>query len=275
MLAAKSKPTNQLAWRQWREVIDTPMGSFDVHCTAGSSVPSRMLVVLHGKDRAAERYCRQWREAGDRHDLLIVAPKFDRTRFPTWRDYNLAGMLDRHGRLRPRVRWLFPTFDEICSEMCQRHGIARFDLFGHSAGAQFLFRHAMFSRTLPHSSKIIVANAGWYTVPNLSAYFPYGLAGAAEDVHLRSVFGRSMTLLAGGRDIDGNHHSLRKDIGARRQGIHRLARAQYCFEEARETASNLDIPFRWQLKILPQAAHSNADIAPAALALLFDERVED
>ena len=243
MLTTISEPAGGGAWQQWREVVDTHMGSIDVHCAAGPSVPDRMLVVLHGKDRAAERYCRQWREAGRGRNLMIAAPRFDRMQFPTWRDYNLAGMLGPQGRLRPRDRWLFPVIDEICSEMRRRHDIERFDLFGHSAGAQFLFRYALFSWALPRSSKIVVANAGWYTIPSLSIRFPYGLADGPEDVDLRSAFCRSLTLLAGGRDIDASHQTLRQDIGARRQGAHRLARAQYCLEEARTTASHSRRPF--------------------------------
>ncbi|MEM9441867.1 MAG: hypothetical protein AAGA73_15605 [Pseudomonadota bacterium] len=272
-----STPFTHRVSRQWQEAVDTPMGVMDVHCaaTSGTSTPKRLLVVLHGKDRAAERYCRQWRDAGNRNDLLIAVPRFDRKRFPSWRDYNLAGMLDPKRRLTPPSRWLFPTLAEICNEIRRRHNIEHVDFFGHSAGAQLLFRYALFSGSLPYGSQVIVANAGWYTLPSYSNPFPYGLVGGPEDVDLRNVFSHHLTLLTGGRDIDGNHHSLRQDSGARRQGAHRPARAHHCFETARGTASDLDVPFRWQLKVVPKATHSNADMAPVALDLLVSQGVAD
>ena len=263
-------------WCQWQGVIDTSAGPIDVHyATSGErAAPRRALIVLPGKERAADRYCAQWLQAASGHDLLIAVPAFDKKRFPTWRDYNLGGMLDRRNAPRPRARWLFPALDEIQSEMRQRFEVDRVDLFGHSAGAQLLFRYAMFANALPASNEIIVANAGWYTVPSLSEPFPYGLAGAPVDVDLKALFSRRLTLLAGGRDKDGDHHTLRRDAGARRQGPHRLARALHCLEHACVTASALACPLRWRMRIAPGAAHSNADMAPAALDLLFDQAID-
>jgi pimeloyl-ACP methyl ester carboxylesterase len=248
------------------------MGMIDVHLAAapGPPVPTRMLIVLHGKDRAAERYCRQWRGVGYRDNLLIAAPRFDLERFPSWRDYNLAGMLDQKGRPTSSDRWLFPTLYAISGELRHRYDIDQVDFFGHSAGAQFLFRYALFSKSSLHASQMIVANAGWYTRPGFDDPFPYGLTGAPEDVDLRTAFSRRVTLLAGGWDIDGHHHSLRKDSGVRRQGAHRLARARSCFEDARATAFHLQCPLRWRLRIVSNAAHSNADMVPAALDLLVE-----
>jgi pimeloyl-ACP methyl ester carboxylesterase len=49
-----------------------------------------------------------------------------------------------------------------------------FDLWGHSAGAQFAHRFALFRPAAP-VRRIVAAGAGWYTTPDLELDFPYGL----------------------------------------------------------------------------------------------------
>ena len=54
---------------------------------------------------------------------------------------------------------------------------ASYLLYGHSAGAQFVHRYLYF---VPEArvAKVVAANAGWWTLPDLAVGFPYGLRGS-------------------------------------------------------------------------------------------------
>ena len=51
-----------------------------------------------------------------------------------------------------------------------------YNMFGHSAGAQFVHRFIQF-KPLSRVDKAVSANAGWYTLPDTTIDFPYGLKG--------------------------------------------------------------------------------------------------
>ncbi|MEM8699033.1 MAG: hypothetical protein AAGF44_07655, partial [Pseudomonadota bacterium] len=132
----------------------------------------RVVIVLHGRERDAAKYCGQWGRAIADRPIQALVPEFDSVRFPGWRGYNLAGMLNLADRPTPPETWLFETLDEIRTFAHARHPGAVVDLFGHSAGAQLLMRYALFSQAPVDATEMIAANSGWYTAPSLDAVFP-------------------------------------------------------------------------------------------------------
>ncbi|MEM9009719.1 MAG: hypothetical protein AAGE18_00715 [Pseudomonadota bacterium] len=253
------------------EVVETSAGPIRLHLPAPpvghSARPSRGLLVLHGMDRAAARYARQWGPLA-RSGQQIAAPEFERARFPDWRAYNLAGMWDRRDRARPPERWLFGAIEELRQWMARGYDLDRVDLFGHSAGGQLVARHALFAPPSALPGAMIAANAGWYTLPDQTVPFPYGLGAAPARPELGRVLARPLTLLVGDRDTDRSHHGLRRDAGAIAQGATRLDRAHHCFTRAAGMAARLDTPLGWRLCVVPGAGHSNGQITAAARRLL-------
>jgi pimeloyl-ACP methyl ester carboxylesterase len=72
-----------------------------------------------------------------------------------------------------------------------------YDAFGHSAGGQILHRLALF-HPRPKVNRIIAANAGLYTQPDLALTQPAGMkdSGVTAD-GLRAAFAEHFTLLPG------------------------------------------------------------------------------
>src|SRR4051794_18184846 len=54
--------------------------------------PSAVLLVLHGLNRNASRYRDYARPLADSACMIVVAPLFDKKRFPTWR-YQRGGIV--------------------------------------------------------------------------------------------------------------------------------------------------------------------------------------
>jgi hypothetical protein len=119
-------------------------------------------------------------------------------------------------------------------------------------------------------SKAILANAGWYTMPDFGVDYPYGLSesGVDHDV-LTGYFGRNVTVLLGDADIDTSDDDLRRTPEAELQGPHRLARGHTFFRVAKAKAKALGVDFNWRIRIVPGAEHSNAQMTPAAAKLVI------
>lgn len=228
---------------------------------------ARVTVVLHGTERNAAEYAARWAQWAVRHGRIVLAPQFDRAGWPGSRSYLLGGVFDAGGAPRPRASWAFTAVTELHRWARERFDLVddRFDLWGHSAGAQFVHRYLLFEPAAPVRTAI-AANAGWYTLPDLDRPFPYGLRHpalrfTADDVAAWAA--RPLVLMRGTADVERDQH-LRTTPEADTQGPHRYARAA-----AMHAAGHAAAPgCRWQLIDVPGAAHDFAAMAPAAQDLL-------
>jgi poly(3-hydroxybutyrate) depolymerase len=263
--------THVLTLDEPRGIAPGPMRVF-MHRPARWSPDGPLLLVMHGVQRDAERYLAEWRDLAEAANVLVICPEFSSTKFPGARWYKLGKLFDREraGAAQPRTHWTFPVADTVVAAVRARTGWTRrrFDMFGHSAGAQFVHRYALFS---PSNAvdRIIVANAGWYTMPDTRVPFPYGLGGSGvTEAEIAIALARPVTVLLGDQDVDPQHPSLRRNAEADRQGLHRFARGHAFFESARAETARLAVPFAWRLEIVPGVAHQNAGMARAAVRLL-------
>ena len=60
----------------------------------------RVVVVMHGVNRDADRYRDEWRALADQYGFLLVVPEFSQTKFPGDDWYNFGGMVDEQGKPR-------------------------------------------------------------------------------------------------------------------------------------------------------------------------------
>lgn len=232
-----------------------------------------VLVVMHGVNRDADRYRNEWMPHAQRHGLLLLVPEFSNAQFPGANAYNYGGTVDDKGRAQPREQWSFSFIEPIvaAAKMAVGNQTAKFYLYGHSAGAQFVHRYLYFVPNAPVAG-VIAANAGWWTVPDPDVAFPYGLRGAplAESA-LKTMLQRPLIVLLGTRDTDPNHPNLRRTAEAMAQGPYRLARGRYFFEKGQHAAATLGVPFGWKLEVAPGVGHVDSGMAASAVKLLFGE----
>lgn len=233
-----------------------------------------IVIIIHGMGRTAARYRDRWVDSAERHGVLILAPEFTREHYPGSRQFNLGNMRERDGTARPRSEWSFPVVDRVFHAAQEKFAArrARYHLFGHSAGAQFVHRLILFAPS-PHLDRAIAANAGWYTLPVPQEAFPYGLGGmSVAPETLKQALGRRLTILLGTDDDDPNHRSLRRAAEAMGQGPHRLARGHHFFRTATRAARRLGVSFAWELREVPGVAHSGRLMSAAAARYLFEAR---
>lgn len=227
-----------------------------------------VVVVMHGTERNASEYRDAWIPLVRGRSMIVVVPEFREADFPGVEKYNLGGVVDEDGDALPREHWTFSVIEPIVAVIRDRTGNTgtTFAMFGHSAGAQFVHRYLELMPAAPVSTAV-AGNAGWYTVPDRSAPFPYGLAELPTGpVDLRRLFARDLVVLLGNRDVETGN--LRRDDGANAQGATRYQRGLSFFARGRAAAADHGLDFRWRLVVVPDVDHDHVAMGAAAVELL-------
>ncbi len=228
-----------------------------------------IVFVMHGKGKDAERYRDVWAKHAKQHGFMVIAPLFDDA---TWGGaYAGSKVFTQGGKAVDASWWSFNVIEHLFDAVKTATGnrSSSYLLYGQSEGGQFVHRLVWF---LPEArfSRAVAANPGWYTMPDLTVAFPYGLGNSpATAGSLKRSLERNVTVLLGEQDTDADHAQLRKTPRALAQGRHRLARGQNFFKQAGDRCAALNCQFGWQMKLVPGAGHSNAQMAAEAAAALM------
>lgn len=237
------------------------------HRPAQWQADGRIVMVMHGVDRDADRYRDEWSPLADAHGFLLLCPEFSRSKFPKTGWYNLGGM----EMTADPARWAFSVPDRVFVEARGRFGATseRYSLYGHSAGSQFVHRFLLLAPS-PRVEQAISANAGWYTLPLFDLPFPYGLRNTAvTEAQVTAFLQRPLVLQLGESDTNPEHRTLERNPQADRQGIHRFARGLNFLAVGRREAERRGIALAWRLVTVPGVGHSNGRMAASAAKVLF------
>ncbi|MHC4042551.1 hypothetical protein [Bradyrhizobium sp. 23AC] len=222
-------------------------------CPRSSSPRTRIIMAMHGVDRAAAAFRDLLAPQAERNGQIVLVPEFDPDQFPGVHAYNFGGV-----RLPPpdntvlqRDHWNFGVIDRLFHYVRQATGSSRetFGLFGNSAGAQFVLRNEATSVDLA-----VAANCGCYMLPDLAKDYPDGMGGIGLNAsHLRRYLGRSLVILLGDADNDPDAPDLPRWDEAMAQGPHRLSRGLWHFQHCTKLARSLGVTLGWRLEIAPGA----------------------
>ena len=229
-----------------------------------------IVIMLHGAERNASGYLDSWIPVANLHQYVIVAPEFSKEDYAGGARYNQGNVFsEKQDKFLPKEKWTFsviePLFDFV--QRATNNGYPGYYLSGHSAGAQFVHRFLYF---VPdnRAKRVMMANAGWYTLPDLKTEFPFGLGRSpVSDTDLKSVFNKEVYLVLGEADTDTTSANFQKGPEYNKQGANRYERGQNYFRACTQAAADMKTPFRWKLISMPGVAHSNAETAKAAGAL--------
>jgi poly(3-hydroxybutyrate) depolymerase len=216
-----------------------------------------ILVVCHGTLRNAEDYRDNARGLSERLGMLVIAPKFDRERFPNAK-YHRGGLLDGQGKVTSSDEWTWSMIPRLVDATRRREGRPEvpFYVIGHSAGAQFAERMAAFAPD--RARRIVVANAGVHLFPTRDLPFTYGFGGLpesiADDDALRRYVAQPVTIYLGTADILRDS-DLSVGGEADQEGRNRFERGRNAFDAAEKLARQKGWPFGWRLVEAPGVGH--------------------
>ncbi|MEL7275956.1 MAG: alpha/beta hydrolase [Pseudomonadota bacterium] len=224
-----------------------------VRSASGSDAPP--LVAIHGISRGAQEQAEAFARMALKTGRTVIAPLFSHE---DWRGYQRITNRYRGDRaLLALLRRLEQT------------GIVatdRFDLFGYSGGAQFAHRFAMLYPQ--RITRLHLAAAGWYCLPDRSAPYPYALGTTGHDeaswgcrmAGNRDAFlGLPLALYIGAEDTDRDT-ALRSTVALdAQQGFTRLDRIRTYKSAFEKQAWDRGISPRTSLTVLHGCGHSFAD----------------
>lgn len=252
-------------------LVELPDGrELTVHVRAGSTVTAStpVLIVLHGVERNPVRYLQSWEPLIEGLDVVVLAPEFDSSAFPGVDEYNLGGMRDGDDDRDVEDR-TFAAIDAVLESARERLGVqaSTVDLFGHSAGAQFVHRYLTFTPSVA-VRRAVAANAGWYTMPDPDVDYPYGLEDAPKPrAPMERLLGADLVILLG--DLDTADENLRQDDGADEQGKTRVERGKSYYQAGKTRSAELGVAFGWTVEVVSGVAHDQGGMARAAAQYLL------
>jgi poly(3-hydroxybutyrate) depolymerase len=228
-----------------------------------------MVFVMAGMKRDASNYRAYWESPADRYGFIVIAPEF--LLWPKAALYNLGDVTEQPDR----EKWAFSVIEHLFDEM--RDGQKDYRIFGHSAGAQFVQRMALF---VPdnRAAVMVAANPGWYTMPEWrkdkgADPFPYSLVNArVGEAELRQALAKRLILMVGEKDIDPDDENLARSAGAMKQGEMRVERGENFFKSATAAANELGVKLGWELVEVPDVAHDGQSMSRAAAEALYSRK---
>lgn len=246
------------------------------HIPEGSQVDTPILLAIHGAGRDGQAIRNGLVAEANEKGFIVLAPQFSEDYFPGSNAFNLANIFDNGENpssqsLRPSGEWTFQALDPLFKDFRTFSGsiVSRYDLFGHSAGAQLVHRFILFE---PEAlfNRIVSSAAGWYMLPDSNVNFPYGQGlSPAVDVDPAMYFDLSVWVIVGSLDTDPNSFNLRHTPEADAQGLNRVERATYFYETSMQIASDSNHAFSWQYREAPGVGHNSNSMAAFAAELLY------
>lgn len=250
-----------------------------IHTYAPLREEQGLMLLFHGNSGNAEALRDFAVPLADQLGLVLIAPFFDRKRFPP-KSYQRGHITDGRGRLRPAADWTTRLVPGLI-DWAQQGRSLPYWLWGFSAGAQFLSRVAAFQPLPVEPQRYVIVSPSSHVLPRLGRWpqgeaAPYGLGGVAttgvaETRLQRRYLERPVTLCVGGDDREATDPALARSKAARRQGPDRLSRAAKTFDLGAMTALQLGCGFGWDLKIIPHVGHSARDLLAPATAMAIME----
>lgn len=243
------------------------------HIPNGDITTMPIVFSFHGASRNADDYRDYWISMANANQFMIFAPEFSSADFPGGDAYNLANIFDdgdnpTASTFNAKNEWTFSVIDPIFETIkTQISGTQqKYNAWGHSAGSQFLQRFILY---LPESKLdvAICSNAGWYTVPETTVDFPYGIQkGQLPNSDLRKAFAKKVFVHLGKNDNNPNAGGLRRNsVVDNQQGIHRFQRGNYFFNTSKTIALNLNTTFNWGKIEVDNVGHQAQKMANDAL----------
>jgi pimeloyl-ACP methyl ester carboxylesterase len=228
----------------------------------------KIVFVMHGGGRNADDYLDAWVDLADKNNLLIVAPEFE-NKFSkyTTNDYQEGNLMTFFGTKNPKSEWAFTVVENIFDYIKSANDITneQYDIFGHSAGGQFVHRMVML---MPESriGTAIAANSGFYTLPHENIEFPYGTQNI--DINLQKSYNKRLIILLGELDNNPSLGTFRTTNLAMEQGAHRLERGTTFFNSNKKLTNKNNWSYNWQIDTIKNVGHNYKKMSKNAIKWL-------
>lgn len=248
-----SLPCGQLLRRTLRT---DPLSEYLAYLPTTGAADTPVLVSVHGISRNSWiKQAEVLVPTCERHGVTLLAPGFNAQQYA---DYQRLG---RTGRGRRADLFLHHCLAEL--NIMTGVDTTHIRLFGHSGGAQFTHRYLM---AYPHRvDSAVVSAAGWYTFPDPTQKFPYGIRPASSlpglsfnpEIYLKVP----VMVLVGTEDTEQSEDLFSSERLNKQQGITRIDRARNWVAAMQAQARAHGMQSLVSLVELTGISHSLADLS--------------
>lgn len=227
-------------------------------------------IVMHGTGRNAADYLDFWKEKADKYKVAVFVPEFTKKDFPL-EEYHLGNIADANGDFSPVEKRTYILIDRIFEFIKDNSGLEadKYNIFGHSAGGQFVHRFMLFHDS-PYVNKGVSANSGWYTFPDESENFPYGIRDIPDSLKpdCSKFLKKNLVILLGTADTLITR-DVRTTEEANRQGRNRFMRGKTFYGYGMKMADSLKTEFNWKTDTVEGVSHEGDKMSKAAADRLY------
>ena len=133
-------------FNDYQPLADKP---FNIHFYLPTSVDrtnAPILFIFPGMNRNADDYLETWIPLAEQYSIMVFSFEFSDYYYPNSTSYQLGYVRDFNNNFTNEDIWTFsliePVFDRIKNDLDYIGN--QFNMFGHSAGAQFVHRYLQF-----------------------------------------------------------------------------------------------------------------------------------
>lgn len=248
----------------------------DVHYyipTKGDIQQMPIIFVFEGADRGYSYLLEAWKEEAERLQFILCLPHFDLKVYPL-ANYQEVGVMNAQHTIVNSKENLTPVLiDKIFEFVKARLSGAQqgYMIYGHSAGGQFVQRFMLFHDS-PYVQKAMIGCPGWYTFPDVSQLFPYGVKNIpyVDSEQLKKYLETPVVLqLALGDTIRESY--LRKTPEAEWQGRNRLERGRKFYHYIHQLAKEKGWECNWRLIEEEGIGHVSVPMGKRAASVLMQD----
>ncbi|MDE5810248.1 MAG: alpha/beta hydrolase [Muribaculaceae bacterium] len=280
-LAADSKKKSpfkhgagQFEYTEYAPLAKKPITVFYYIPMRGNIKKMPVLISMHGAERNGLVQRGAWRNLAEEYGFIVIAPQFTHDNGYLENDYQFGGVTksSKDHTIKPREEWTYSIIENLFDYFleCTQSTVKTYDMFGHSAGGQFVHRYLL---TNPQARvrRAVAANPGNYTYPDENGLFSdEGVAAEIQtwpftvkdtpfiaDSCLSAFFNRDLVILIGSQDITPQQADKPANNSMLVQGKTRYERAYRFFNHAREIARKKNMAFNWRIREVPGAEHNS------------------
>ena len=261
---------NSFVYKKYTPLADKPVTVYYYIPTKGNIADMPVLFSMHGAERDGTIQRNAWKYFAEANEFIVIAPEYSHENGYAENDYQFGGVFkdSKFNELNPKEKWTYQTiealFDYFKNETDSK--VTTYNIFGHSAGGQFVHR---FLLAMPEArvQTAVAANPGSWTFPYIDGIlgtddkiygWPYAVKNSPFNTEsiLTQFFSKKLWIQLGQLDIDENDSSLPKDAPSNAQGLHRLARGRFFYEETKRIAESLNTSYAFHIAEVADAGHS-------------------
>ena len=231
---------------------------------------TKVLFIIHGASRDADRYLSMWLDAAKDKNVILVAPHFKKNDHPY---FATLGMASYSGKIiKDQGVWLNDSIAKFYAYFQNKYNLSseQYLIYGFSGGSQFVHRYLMYGVDKA-IEKAAIGSAGWYTFIE-SSPFPYGIKDMPlEPGRIEWLMSKEVLFLLGDKDNNPNHSTLNRTKGSMLQGSNRYERGINYFDHLIRIGNEFNTPMRWRFSVMRGIDHNTKKMTQPAIKFLLKD----